>query len=142
MKRRVLSLFLALTMLCTLIPQVSLLAHAETLSGTCGAEGDGSNLTWTLDTETGLLTIEGSGAMRGFVQNNWTLWYEYRDLITAVSLPDGLTIINTLCVQRGPDGLRYHDCGRIFRRRDRRGQSVGSLSQRLLLEHLGQRQSK
>ena len=31
-------------------------------SGTCGAEGDGSNLTWTLDSD-GVLTISGSGAI-------------------------------------------------------------------------------
>ena len=31
-------------------------------SGTCGAEGDGSNLTWTLDSD-GVLTISGSGYM-------------------------------------------------------------------------------
>ena len=34
-------------------------------SGTCGAEGDGSNLTWTLDSE-GVLTISGSGDMHGY----------------------------------------------------------------------------
>jgi hypothetical protein len=35
---------------------------AETLTGTCGANGD--NLTWSLDTESGVLTISGSGAKR------------------------------------------------------------------------------
>ena len=94
MKRRVLSLFLALTMLCTLLPQVSLLAHAETLSGTCGAEGDGSNLTWTLDTETGLLTIEGSGAMEKYeLWGHTAPWHNYQSEIKTVSFPDGLTNI-------------------------------------------------
>lgn len=39
-------------------------AHAAEIvdSGFCGAEGDGSNLTWTLDSE-GTLRIEGTGAM-------------------------------------------------------------------------------
>ena len=63
MKKRLLSLILALAMLCTLLPQVALPASAAVYSGTCGAEGDGSNLTWSFDTETGLLTITGSGAM-------------------------------------------------------------------------------
>ena len=34
-------------------------------SGTCGAEGDGSNMTWTLDSE-GVLTISGSGGMHDY----------------------------------------------------------------------------
>ena len=92
MKRRVLSLFLALTMLCTLLPQVSLLAHAETLSGTCGAEGDGSNLTCTLDFETRQLTITGNGPMANF-DIGGSPWYSYRNAIQNVSLPDGLTSI-------------------------------------------------
>jgi len=38
-----------------------------TPSGICGAEGDGLNLTWTLDTETGVLTISGTGVMTDYV---------------------------------------------------------------------------
>ena len=34
-------------------------------SGTCGAEGDGSNLVWTLD-DMGTLTISGHGTMKDF----------------------------------------------------------------------------
>lgn len=34
-------------------------------SGTCGAEGDGSNLKWTLDSE-GTLTISGQGKMADY----------------------------------------------------------------------------
>ena len=34
-------------------------------SGTCGAEGDGSNLTWTLD-DAGTLTISGTGTMKDY----------------------------------------------------------------------------
>lgn len=48
-------------------PQVQ--AEAVT-SGTCGAEGDGSNLRWSLSG--GVLTISGTGAMKdwGFYGNN------------------------------------------------------------------------
>ena len=92
MKKRILSLILALAMLCTLLPQAALTASAETLSGSCGAEGD--NLTWSFDSETGLLTISGSGAMADYVifENN-APWYDYREAITAISLPVGLTSI-------------------------------------------------
>ena len=92
MQKRILSLFLAFALLCGLLPQMGLLAHAESYSGTCGAEGDGSNLTWTLDTDTGLLSIEGSGAMADY-DSDGAPWYNYRETITAVDLPEGLTSI-------------------------------------------------
>ena len=43
---------------------VGLLAAAETLAGTCGADGD--NLTWSLDTDSGVLTVSGTGDMADF----------------------------------------------------------------------------
>ena len=86
--KRAFSLLLAFALLCTLLPQVALLASAATYSGTCGAQGD--NLTWTLDTETGVLTIEGSGAMAVFEVES-APWSYYSDLITTVCLPNGLT---------------------------------------------------
>ena len=46
-------------MIASLLPATALAAGIVD-SGTCGAEGDGSNLTWTLDSE-GVLTISGSG---------------------------------------------------------------------------------
>ena len=93
MKKRILSLILALAMLCALLPQAALTASAEVYSGSCGAEGDGSNLTWSLDTTTGLLTISGSGEMAVYTYSNPAPWYDYRKAITAVSLPEGLTSI-------------------------------------------------
>ena len=93
MKKKIFSLFLALALVCALLPQVSLLAHAETISGTCGAEGDGSNLTWTFDPETGLLTIEGSGAMADYFWSIPAPWDEYRSVIKSIILPEGLTSI-------------------------------------------------
>ncbi len=50
-------IFAALVAALTCLLCVAL--NAETASGTCGAEGD--NLTWTLDTDTGVLKIEGKG---------------------------------------------------------------------------------
>ena len=92
MKKRIFSLILALALLCTLLPQAALTASAETYSGICGAEGD--NLTWSLDTETGLLTITGSGKMADYeYPGNRAPWYDYRQSINAVSLPEGLTSI-------------------------------------------------
>ena len=38
---------------------------SEPISGYCGGEGDGRNLTWTLDSD-GVLTIRGTGKMRNY----------------------------------------------------------------------------
>ena len=40
-------------------------ADDGTTSGTCGADEDGANATWTLD-ENGVLTISGTGAIKGY----------------------------------------------------------------------------
>ncbi len=61
-------------------------------SGTCGAEGDGSNLTWTLFND-GVLEISGTGEMA-----SWTTgkapWYGYlQSQITSVIINDGVTSI-------------------------------------------------
>ena len=64
MKKRLLSFVLAVLMIASLLPATALAADIVD-SGTCGAEGDGSNLTWTLDSE-GVLTISGSGDMHGY----------------------------------------------------------------------------
>lgn len=70
---------------------------AEIVSGSCGY-----SLTWSFDTETGALTITGSGAMYDFedIYDNdgqWlaysTPWFGFMDEITSVSLPYGLVTI-------------------------------------------------
>lgn len=48
MKKRIFSFVLAVLMIASLLPATALAANIVK-SGTCGAEGDGSNLTWTLD---------------------------------------------------------------------------------------------
>lgn len=59
MKKKLLSILLVLSLMLALVPAAF---AADAASGTCGAEGDGSNVTWTLD-ESGTLTISGTGAM-------------------------------------------------------------------------------
>ena len=111
--KQILSLGLCLALICSLLPQVSLTAHAATYSGTCGAEGDGSNLTWTLDTDTGLLTISGSGKMKDYTDVELAPWYDYRDDITSAQLQPGVTSIGSfafadcfmLCEVEIPEGV-------------------------------------
>ena len=45
----------------------------EELRGTCGAAGDGSNLSWMLD-QNGTLSISGSGAMKSFASADEAPW--------------------------------------------------------------------
>ena len=60
-------------------------------SGTCGAKGDGTHLTWELSCE-GVLTVSGTGAMADW-NGIATPWEDYKQQITTVILPDGITKI-------------------------------------------------
>ena len=96
MKKRVLSLLLALALLLTALPQYLTPARAEdapVYSGECGAQG--GNLTWRFDPDTGLLSLSGTGAMTDYHVYNRVFppWYDFRESITAVSLPEGLTCL-------------------------------------------------
>lgn len=77
---------LHLVLLCLF--SVCLGLKAEVYSGECGKTG--SNLSWTLDTETGELVISGEGEM------NNNPWIAYKDYIRSVSIQDGvLNIVNS-----------------------------------------------
>ncbi|MBR7056275.1 MAG: hypothetical protein IKI17_04210 [Oscillospiraceae bacterium] len=65
------------------------------LHGTCGAEGDGTNLTWTLDDD-GILTISGTGRMAEFgnaTDASTAPWNPYRSSIQSIVIEDGVTSI-------------------------------------------------
>ena len=62
----------------------SMSASAAIIDGTCGDE-----LTWKLDSKTGLLTIEGTGAMTNWSSAAAVPWNEYHDYITEVAIPEG-----------------------------------------------------
>ena len=95
-------------------------------SGYCGGEGDGTNLTWTLDSE-GTLTISGEGAMADWDFKQAVPWYIYPspvkkvvvsnmvtnigraafsgcDALTQINIPDGVTSIG-LCAFSNCDSL-------------------------------------
>ena len=85
MKRRVMSMFLAVVMVVGMVPLLPLQVNAaEATSGTCG-----KNLTWTLDAD-GTLTISGTGAMYNYNQNNRVPW---PSTIKKIFLTDGITSI-------------------------------------------------
>ena len=90
MKNRILSILLALALLCAILPTASLRASAATTSGTCG-----DNLTWSFDSSTGTLTIEGSGKMNDFSFFVFTPWDELRDSIKKITIGNSVTSIGS-----------------------------------------------
>ncbi|MBQ9151346.1 MAG: leucine-rich repeat domain-containing protein [Clostridia bacterium] len=87
--RRGVALVLATLLLAALlVPSLSVSVSAAE-SGTCG---DG--LTWSLSA--GTLTISGKGTMTQFTELTMAPWYEFRDQIKRVVLPDGLKSIGSL----------------------------------------------
>lgn len=70
--RRLLALLLAVCLLGGLAVNV-FAVETVVASGTCGAEGDGSNLSWKFCTD-GVLTITGSGAMKDYERYD-APWY-------------------------------------------------------------------
>ncbi len=74
----------------------ALSASAEILVGECGAEG--AYVTWSLDTDTGRLIIEGEGAMAdyGYHRLPWT-----SDLVTSVTIKEGVTSVGAMAFEDG-----------------------------------------
>jgi surface antigen len=70
--------------------------------GYCGEEGDGTNISWTLDTE-GVLRIEGSGRMKSWsMEDAWpgsggvlADWHRYYEEIKAVNVSSGINGLGT-----------------------------------------------
>ena len=70
--------------------------------GYCGGEGDGKNLTWTLDSD-GVLVIEGQGKMEDLTSMDFMedyppiipLWHEYFDDIDSVIVKYGVTSVGS-----------------------------------------------
>lgn len=60
------------------------------VSGYCGGEGDGTNLTWTLDSN-GLLTISGKGEMDSWYRDNSMPWSDNALRIKQIAISDGVT---------------------------------------------------
>lgn len=95
MKKRIISLLLALVLAATLLP-VQAWGATVVDSGYCGGEGDGKNLTWTLDSD-GVLTISGKGKMKNYSSNNrspWNLLNKPADrIVKQVVISSGVTTI-------------------------------------------------
>lgn len=76
---------------------LTLLAEEDILAqGTCGAEADGSNVTWVLTTD-GTLILSGTGAVAAYENRKDTPWRDYNDQILRVEVQKGITSVSGLC---------------------------------------------
>ena len=85
--RRLVALALTLCMLAALTAEIFAADIVD--SGHCGGEGDGKNLTWTLDSE-GTLTIYGNGKMADYEYHGGP-WASTK--VKSVSIKSGVTCI-------------------------------------------------
>ena len=115
MKKRLISLLVALCMAVTLLPVSAITAWAEDPPkiGNCGATGDGSDVTWqltenTYDSSTYTLTIRGSGAMEDYSTSYSRSWNSFCDQITSVVIFPGVTSIGE-CAFKGFSKLIHVD---------------------------------
>ena len=115
MKKRLLSLLVAISMVLTFLPVSALTAWAEDppKNGKCGATGDGSGVTWLLtentdDPSTYTLTIRGSGAMEDYSTSYSQPWNSFCDQITSVVIFPGVTSIGE-CAFKGFSKLIHVD---------------------------------
>ena len=100
--KRILSVLLVAVMLLTAAPLsgfvgldlpnladlFTLKADAAAYSGKCG-----DNLTWSLDTDTGVLTISGTGYMYNWNYYGDVPWFSNRSSVKTVVIPDSVTSI-------------------------------------------------
>lgn len=121
MKKRFVSLLLAISMIFSLMPVSAVTAFAESEnggevttvdSGYCGADNGGENLKWTLDNN-GVLTISGSGAMKDYprYENVRLDWYVRKKDIRSVVLDNRITHIGNYAFDKctNIESVRYTD---------------------------------
>lgn len=83
--------FVAITvMLLTLL--FALCASAETVTGDC-SKSTSDSVSWSFDTETGTLTISGTGAMANYATADARPWHSYASSINTIVVEEGVTAI-------------------------------------------------
>ena len=87
--KKVISIFLSLALLLSIVSVVDFSAYASVQTGSCG-----DNVTYSLDTSTGVLTISGTGDMMGYHSSEALRSPFYSDSnIKSVVIEKGVTSI-------------------------------------------------
>lgn len=81
-------LFITMFIFMITIELVNNQISAEVYNGTCG-----ENVTWTLDTETGVLTIDGEGEMSDYSYSTPAPWSDNANSVTSVIINEGVISI-------------------------------------------------
>ena len=89
MKKRIISLLLALVLAATLLP-VQVWGATVVASGNCGEQGN--NVKWSLDSD-GVLTISGKGKMEDWSSISYVPWKANQQKIKRVVIDSGVTSI-------------------------------------------------
>ena len=97
MKKRIISLLLALVLAATLLP-VQAWGATVVASGNCGEQGN--NVKWSLDSD-GVLTISGKGKMEDWSSISYVPWKANQHKIKRVVIDSGVTSI-------GANAFYYH----------------------------------
>lgn len=91
-KKKLVSFLLVFLLTAGLLPAT--VFASDTVGGYCGKEGEGKNLSWSLDLDTGELTISGTGEMKSYgFRGLDSPWHAYIDSIRSVRIGDGITSI-------------------------------------------------
>lgn len=98
MKKRLISLALALVMLCTLLPQAAVSVFATPTLGDFGVSGN--NLHWAVSGTQ--LDITGEGEMEDFASADAAPWYAYRDKIRLIKVGDQVENIGDYAFKEYP----------------------------------------
>ena len=90
--KSLLSMLITIMIILTVIPGNTMASagevspRGETYSGQCG-----DNMTWALNTSTGILKISGNGAIKDYYYDDDAPWYSYADDIKTVIIGDAVT---------------------------------------------------
>lgn len=108
MKKRLLSVILAVCMVLGLLPGT--VWASEITSGVCGKEG--GNLSWTFDKTAHTLTVSGTGEMMDYhdiVDGTNAPWFSVQKLIKTIIIEEGVTSIGNSAFSGGVGGYYYNE---------------------------------
>ena len=100
--KRAISIFLSLIIILSAAVMSAPVVFAASYSGTAG-----DNITWTLDTYSGVITFSGTGEMSDYSPDIQPEWNRYQGYIKSVKIESGVTSIGAYSFYNGGSGYKY-----------------------------------